>query len=238
MRVGPRTREQLARLAGVWKQGEHVLISGATGSGKTALARHIDQIRLDKGGFVCVFVAKLKPDQTILDDYKGWTRWDTWKKNPGPHENRVLLWPRTDKAKTLSEKKDLQREIFGNALNQLSDIGKWNVHIDEGLYFCSPQFLGFGDDIAMLHAMGRSSKLTITTLVQRPAHVPLIIYGSASHAFVGRVRDIADKKRLAELGGNMSAKDLAGRIDAQGRHDFLWVPVSPDWQPENVNLKH
>ena len=238
MKIGPVTQGQLRRLSETWKQGEHVLISGSTGSGKTALARHVDQIRIDRGGFVAVFVAKLKPDQTILDDYKGWTRWDTWKRNPAPSENKILLWPNTDKAKTVRDKIALQREVFGYALDRLSDTGKWNIHIDEGLYFCSPQFLGFGDDIAMLHAMGRSSRWSVTTLMQRPAHVPLIVYSSAAHAFIGRVRELSDRKRLSELGGNTSARDLSARIDTQGRHDFLWIPIAPDWPPEKVNLKY
>ena len=68
MRIGPRTTEQLRRLASKWKQGEHVVISGATGSGKTALGRHNEQIRIDRGGHAIIFVCKLTSDKTILDD--------------------------------------------------------------------------------------------------------------------------------------------------------------------------
>lgn len=236
MRMGPRTREQLERLSKTWKQGEHLLISGATGSGKTALARAVDQVRIDKGGHVVVMVCKLRPDQTILDDYKGWTRWKKWKKNPAPHENRVLLWPDL-KGLPAREALPLQREIFQEALDELSKVGKWTVHVDEGLYVASPTFLNMSHDLAMLHALGRSSKLTMITLTQRPSHLPLIIYSSASHAMIGRAREQTDVKRLSELGGKQSAKELAARIDAQGRHDFLWVPVAPDWEPETVNLR-
>lgn len=237
MRLGPVAAGQMARLSSTWEQGEHVLISGSTGSGKTALARHVDEIRIKRNGFVCVFIAKLQPDQTILDDYKGWTRWETWKKNPSPHENRVLLWPKTHKAKTIPDKLNLQKEVFGPALDRLSEVGKWTLHIDEGLYFCDSTFLNFGKEIAMLHAMGRSAGLTIVTLTQRPSHLPLIIYSSASHAFIGRSREETDRKRLAELGANVSAKDLQAKIHTQGRHDFLWTPVAPDWTPETVNLR-
>lgn len=235
--VGPRTREQLTRLSRKWKQGEHVLIAGATGSGKTALARHVDQIRLDNGGNVIVFVNKLRPDETIMKEYKGWTRWETFKKNPGIHENRVLLWPRLDKVKGTQNKIHAQRAIFGDACDQLLDIGRWTVHIDEGLYFCDPEFLRLKSELAMLHAQGRSGKLTLITLTQRPSHLPLVLYGSASHAFIGRARERTDSQRLAELGGKTSAKELQGMIDTQGRHDFLWIPVAPDWTPERVNLK-
>ncbi len=235
--VGPTTRDQLNRLSQTWKQGEHVVISGSTGSGKTALGRHIDQIRIDKGGFVVVMVCKLNPDKTILDDYKGWTRWDKWKKNPSRHENRVLLWPDTKKAKTLRGKRDIHREVFGDALDEIGKVGKWTLDIDEGLYFCDNKFMNMAEEVAMLHALGRSSNLTIVTKMQRPSNVPLIIYGSASHAFIGRTREAVDLKRLAEMGGRLSAKEMQARISAQGRHDFLWLPVAPDWEPETVNLR-
>lgn len=237
MKLGFRTEYQLKKLAKVWEQGQHLIISGDTGSGKTMLGRHIDQIRIDAGGFVAVFVAKFQPDETITQDYKGWTRWSHWKRNPSPHENRVLLWPDVTKAPTITEKRGIQREVFRTAMDRLADIGKWTIDFDEGLYMCSPSFMGLADEVAMLHAMGRSSKLTIITKMQRPSNVPLIVYGSASNAFIGRTRQDSDLKRLAELGGREDARKLQGTISQLGRHDFLWIPVAEDWQPELVNLK-
>jgi hypothetical protein len=182
-------------------------------------------------------VCKLSPDATILNDYKGWTRWEKWKDNPSPYEKRVLLWPKVEKEKSIVAKRELQRDVFGKAFNELSNVGKWNVHVDEGLYVCNPSYLNLANELGMLHAMGRSSKLTITTLTQRPSHLPLILYSSASHAFIGRTREAVDTKRLSELGGRESGRELQGRISAQGRHDFLWVPVATDGDPELVNLK-
>lgn len=250
MDIGPRTREQFSRLArgdrhsggeyAGWAQGEHVLVSGGTGSGKTALARHLDEIRIapPNNGVVVVFVCKPKPDDTITKDYKGWTRWTDWKSKPGPHENRILLWPDLRKEKTIAGVKAAQRDIFGRAMDDIYLKGKWTVHVDEGLYLCHPSHLGLADELANMHAMGRSSKLTLITLTQRPSHLPLIIYSSASHAFIGRTREAVDAKRLSELGASQSAKELSARIASQGRHDFLWVPVAPDWEPETMNLRH
>lgn len=238
MKLGPVSAEQFGRLSRVWRQGEHVIVIGGTGSGKTTLARYLDQIRVNRGGNVVVMVAKLSPDETIVKDYKGWTRWKTWKKRPGPHENKILLWPEVEKVKGLDQKIDLQKNVFGEAFDRLADTGKWTLHIDEGLYMSDPRHLGFASEIAMLHAMGRSSKLTIITLAQRPSHLPLIIYSSASHAFIGRSRERADLNRLAELGGKEDSRTLSAMINGQGRHDFTWVPVAPDWPAERVNLKH
>lgn len=236
MKVGYRTREQMRKLARVWKQGEHIVISGDTGSGKTTLGRLIDQIRIDNGGHIVLFVAKFNPDRTILEDYKGWTRWTKWKDHPSPHDNRILLWPDVTKAQTINEKKAIQREVFAHALNRIVIAGKWTVDWDEGLYMCSPSEMNLGSEWSTIQQQGRSDNLTLITKMQRPANVPLIVYGSASHAFIGRSRQESDLKRLGELGGRENAKTLQARLSALGRRDFLWIPVAQDWAPELVNV--
>jgi energy-coupling factor transporter ATP-binding protein EcfA2 len=205
-KLGPRTREQFDRLAREWRQGEHVMVSGPTGSGKTELTRHLDQIRLDRGGHVVVMVGKLGYDETLAREYKGWTRWHDFrraKKHVAPSENMILLWPDT-RGMRIREARQHQREVFGEAFDILMGKGKWTLHVDEGLYVCDPKFLNLSDELAMLHAMGRSSGLTIITLMQRPSNVPLIVYGSASHAFVGQARERVDSQRLGTLQGSES----------------------------------
>lgn len=237
MKTGLKTAAQLRRLASTWEQGEHVLISGSTGSGKTALARRVVKIREDAGGHVVVFCMKPLEDKTIVEEYKGYERWKTWRRRPKSYENKILLWPDVRSANGDKDAiLDIQRDVFKEAFNGINKAGKWTVQVDEGLYTCNPSFLGMADDLAMSHAIGRSGKLTMVTLTQRPSHLPLILYGSASHAFVGRTREASDQKRLSELGAHESGKELANRISALGRHDFLWIPVAPDWEAERVNL--
>lgn len=237
MEPGTKTREQLRRLGTTWEQGEHIFVSGPTGSGKTTLARKIVQLRLDRGGFVVVFVFKPIDDPTILREYQGWTRWKEWKKNPSSWERKVLMWPDTAKAKgKKSAILDIQKHAFSRAFDGINHKGRWTVQFDDGLYLVSPSFLGMADELAMSHAIGRSGDITAVTLTQRPSHLPLLLYGSAAHAFVGRTREQTDQKRLAELGAREGSKELARRIDAQGKHDFTWIPVAPDWPAEAVNL--
>lgn len=237
MEPGPRTALQLAKLGRVWKQGEHVFVSGPTKSGKTSLARHIVDIRIRRGGHVIVFCMKPLPDPTILSDYSDFTRWKKWRRYVSASDRKILLWPDVSKAR--GNRKailEMQGEIFQQAIDAVNEVGHWTVQIDEGLYMTAHDFLGMAGDLAMGNAIGRSGNLTYVTLTQRPAHIPIIVYGSAAHAFIGRTREQADQKRLSELGPKDGSRALAARISALGRHEFLWVPVAEDWDPEVVDL--
>jgi len=235
MRLGPVTNEQLSRFGNEWKQGEHVFVSGPTGSGKTTLARQLVERRIDRGGHVVVFVAKPVVDPTIVREYKGWTRWTRMKKRGvSPNDRRILLWPKVE-GKPASEALPIQREVFAEAFDILSIVGRWTVQVDEGLYNCNPMFLNLAQPLAMGLNIGRSSDLTYITLTQRPSHLPLVCYSSASHAFVGQHREAADLKRIAAMDG-INSRQVTNIISGQGRRDFLWLPIAPGWEPEPVNL--
>lgn len=235
--IGPRTREQMNRLGREWNQGQHIFITGPTGSGKTVLARQVLNQRIKRGGMVIVFCMKPKDDPTILEEYKDFERWTKWHRRPRSYEQKILLWPDVKKAKGNKDAiLDIQKPVFQAAFDGVNDAGHWCVQVDEGLYTVAPDFLRMGGDLAMSHSIGRSGRLSMLTLAQRPAHIPLIVYGSASHAFMGRTREQADLKRLAELGTREGSKALGERISAQSLHDFTWLPVAPDWPAESVNL--
>ena len=239
MELGPKARAQLALMKALWPQGDHALITGGTGSGKTVLARHLDQMRIDAGGSVVVFVGKLQPDETLEKYYShkdGWTRWKTWKKHPRLTDRKILLWPDVD-GKNYSEAGKIQKDVFQDALYSISTVGRWTTHIDEGLYMTDPSSgLGFSSDIALMYSLMRSAKATMITLAQRPSHLPLAIYANIAHAFIGQSREMADLRRLANFDASFDSRALARMIKGNGKHDFTWVPIAAGLEPMTINL--
>lgn len=237
-RLGPVARSQLNQLALSWKQGEHVLITGGTGSGKTLLARYLDEIRIKAGGSVVVFVCKLQPDPTILRHYpasQGWKRWTTWKKKPSAGDNRILFWPKVEGLPATEALKVFRTEIH-KALDEISKVGKWTVHLDEGLFITNPVYVGASEQVGLMYQLMRSSKGTMLTLAQRPSHMPLTIYSNIDQAFVSRAPNQEDVKRLANLDSSMPAKELQALINSNGKHDFTWLDIHKGKGPQTINL--
>lgn len=234
-KLGPHAAMTLRKMALTWEQGQHVLITAGTGSGKTLLARYLDQMRLDKGGSVVVFIGKLQDDSTIAEHYKGWTRWTTWPKNPSPNETKVLLWPKVeglDYASAMS----LMKVEFQKALRAISVKGHWTVHLDEGLMMSESKQLNLGSDIGAMYALMRSARGTMITLAQRPANLPLSVYSNLSHAFIGYAREASDLQRLSNLGTPLTARELGKVIQENGQHDFTYIDAVHNSMPTKINL--
>lgn len=235
MKPGPRSRGQLNTYMRSLKQGDHTLISGPTGSGKTELASKLLGCHADRGAYVVAFICKLQPDETLKKSYRDWVRWTDWKKNPRPYERKILLWPKVE-GKSAREALAIQRDVFRKAFDSITARGHWSVYFDEGLHMCNPAFVGMGNDIAMGHALGRSGHLSFMTSTQRPAHLPLILYGSASHVFVANTSEESDLKRLSNLDSKYGRKQLEPTISTLPEYNFLWIPARAKEPPSIVDL--
>ena len=132
---------------------------------------------------------------------------------------------------------ELMKREFSKALEEIGKTGLWTVHIDEGLMVSSSAYLGLGNTLGLMYALMRSSKGTMITLAQRPSHLPVAIYANIQQAFVGRASELPDLKRLADLDGHTNSRELQRLISNNGKHDFLWIPIGTDWQPEKINLR-
>jgi len=215
-----------------WKQGEHILISGPTGSGKTTMMSKL--VRLRKR--VVVFVTK-GHDSTIEGEFKGWTVLEEWPKDgPKSWQTKILLRPKhvpDNMGATIQR----MREVFYHALNRINSQGYWTVVIDESLLFNDPKFIGLAKEIGFLHYHGRSNGITMVNLTQRPAWIPTVIYSSVTHAWIARTRDANDLKRLGELGG-IDTKSVQHNVtQLPTRQDYLYVNPQGDALPAIVNTR-
>lgn len=211
-----------------WRQGEHVFISGATGSGKTTIARQV----LEKRGHVLAFGIKVK-DETIRKDYADWQIVGSLKEVE-PWMDRVMLWPRLKKGGG-NALLDHQRVVIQDAFDHLFKATGWCLFIDELNYLS--KFFNVQKQIEALHYIGRSSGISIVTAAQRPAFVPLAVLSNASHTYIGRTRLASDLKRLGDFGDIDPRKTSAAIQSLESRHDFLYLPTQGEGTPGVVNTR-
>lgn len=206
----------MSRIRTTWAQGQHTVVIGPTGCGKTTLLRDL----LKHRKYVMFFGTKLYDDSydKLLAD--GFRRYSQFAQVPA-WCNRAMLWPKIPKTTALREIYAMQRQAFAPALNQIFHERGWTVVLDELHYICNQ--LRLEPEAAMFHHQGRSSNLTMVDGFQRPANVPLVVYGSASHVFVWKTKQVdTDGKRLADFGG-ASRRDMEENLQDLERFEFMYI---------------
>lgn len=197
-----------------WLQGEHVIVIGETGSGKTTLLSQI----LDIPRYVVVFVTKTYDQSFSKTRWPGWHVMDKWNPREAAGHGHVLLWPKP--GDTIKETVENQQQVFGDALNRIYRDRGWTVVVDELQWMVDE--LKFGREMRTYQHQARSSGITVVSGLQRPSHVPVITYGSATHAFVSRQTERQDVKRLADLGG-VDAKALSDALPVIPKRHWLYL---------------
>lgn len=208
----PTWAEFKAKFSRRWEQGEHVFINGQTGSGKTELLLDILDIR----GHSVVFVTKPRDPIFKSPAAKKYKRAD--KFSPRPGDNRIMLAAKN--GDSTANMVGNQMQVFGEALDKIYAEGGWAVGVDETLWITNRLKLGnmLGDG----SFMGRALGLSYVSATQRPAHIPVIVPQSASHAFIGKTSRKGDLATLAELGGDTRATAQA-IASLRDQHDFVYV---------------
>lgn len=204
-----------------WQQGQHVAAIGPTGCGKTRLVAELTKMRR----YVVVLGSKLF-DDTYSDHLmpQGFKRYADYAKVPS-NINKVMLWPTIDEHTPLTQIYDRQRAAFRSALDRIFYERGWTVVLDELHYLCKS--LHLEPEAAMFHHQGRSSGLSMVSGFQRPAHVPMIVYSSASHVFIWKTTQLdIDAKRLMDFGG-ASRRELLENLSTLEPHEFIYMnPVT------------
>lgn len=218
--------EWLEIFKGSWEQGEHVVIAGPTGTGKTFFAQPILDIR----DYVCVIAVKPKDDtlerfkQSHLYGYKRYAIIKKWPPRYGV--NRFILW---EKPKGLQKLKE-QAEKLHTALNEMYREGGWCIYIDDTGYVTGT--LGLGRAVGVLLNQGRSSGLSIVICVQRStsviARVPKEAFSQPRHKLIFKYEN-RDELRAVSQVVDVDLKTLEFYMDLlqsyypKGYTDFIYI---------------
>jgi DNA helicase HerA-like ATPase len=181
-----------------WKQGEHVIIIGDTGSGKTYLESKL----LDLRDYTVVI--KTKPDDIKFPGYRKIRKYTDIM---DLKTKRFVLDAGFDSA--------LQRYHIANTINLAWKQEGWTIAVDETYYWTS--VLRMEKQLNMLLTQGRSKKLTVVAGMQRPAWISRFALSQATHAFIFR----CEGRDLVTLSQALSPKVVKPVEELRG-HDFVY----------------
>lgn len=209
-----------------WLQGEHVVILGPTGSGKTFFVHQM----LDTREYVCVLA--VKPRDDTLERFKrgeeyGRNKYKVVKKWPPDYGvHKLVYW---EKPKGLHKLKE-QSIAIHNALNRMYREGGWTIYVDEAGYVAGT--LGLGQALGVLLNQGRSSKISMVITVTRPtsviARVPKEAFSQPRHKLIFKYEN-ADEMKAASQVADVSIRELSAlqakleTYHPKGYTDFIYV---------------
>lgn len=218
--------EWLAMFSSSWYQGEHVVILGPTGTGKTYFAQPI----VDMRDYVAVLA--VKPKDETLERFKngyqyGYKRYKVIRKWPPDYgTNRFIYW---EKPKGLHKLREQATKIH-KALNEMYREGGWCIYIDEGGYIAG--VLGLGQAIGVLLNQGRSSGISVVLCVTRPtsvvARVPKEAFSQPRHKLIFKYENRDELKAAAQV-ADMDQKSLEKytamleTYHPKGYSDFIYI---------------
>lgn len=205
--------------AGTWKQGQHCVICGPTGSGKTFFAGQMLDIR----EWVCVFAVKKRDDTLDSEMFRGYDVITHWP--PKVYQQRIIFNAPPSSLHALSD----QSVRVGYALNKLYIRESWAIYLDDVGYICKQ--LKLTNEVGILMGQARSSKISNVCGLIRPhsvvQQVPLETLKMARHKFFFRYDDSDEMKSCASICG-IDYKNMVQYM--QSLQDFELIYCGPDAQ--------
>lgn len=190
------------------EQGEHVAISGPTGSGKSVLGVALceiisERINANTGRPTSVTVLGSKPQDATLNalHHKGWPIITKWP--PAYGQEHCIVWPHNRKwgATDMARR---QRPVFRRLLDRVFQEGGQTIFIDEAAYFerAQPNGLGLSSTMENYWSAARSNSLTAIAATQRPRHVTLLMWSEPAWLVIFRPEDDRDLDTISRASGH------------------------------------
>lgn len=206
-----------------WNQGQHLVLLGKTGRGKTTFEVDIMERRHDmRQAKCCSMVTKRRDETSARLIAKGWHRIYDW---PPPYaarrDGRIILWPSYTKASTYAKDR---RATFVKAFDEIIDESNWTLCLDEASYMV--ESMRIRTTIDELFTQSRSSGITLIAGSQRPVWVSRSMVSQHTWVCCFRIGDSTDARRAGEV---LGTKDRYTQvIQRLGAHEFLLVETIDD----------
>lgn len=167
------------------RPGQHALIVGQTGSGKSELRRAL---------------ANAAPRVIVIDPKDEISDADLYTVRSNKSLERAI--GREDRIRCpLTRDHYADRNQIEEMLSLLLDKARgYMVQIDE-LYLCIRSAQSYPPSLGLLYTQGRSRKISTVGLTQRPVRVPLVAISESTHYYKFRLSNRDDQKRMAEYMG-------------------------------------
>lgn len=164
--VGLAWDDFLLWLQGVWEQGQHMTLVGATGRGKSTFATQVLQLR----SYVVAFDAK-GGDRTLAaavrrgmyEKVGDWPVKNEQRRIEKGEPIRVVLSPPRQSADDLPR----VREVYRRVLSDVFERGGWAVYADELTIMASRKMMALEKELTTLLIAARDKGVSVVTLMQQ-----------------------------------------------------------------------
>ncbi len=208
--------------------GEHAVMVGSTGSGKSYLAREVVPLF---GRNIVILDGKGGDDPSLrIPGFSTITRWpppdERWGvvrglvtgEKQGPI--RVLLTRPINSADDFP----MMRGLFESALRDLfprKGSKVFALYVDEMQIIADPrEGMGLGRYIGPLLRTKRYDGMSVITATQYPTWIPKSSYRESTHRWLFPIRDEESQEGLGRIAGNR--KLLVPLLDSLKRYEFLY----------------